>query len=336
MKAVRYHQTGTPDVLRLEDVPKPTPGPGEVVIAVRAAALNRLDLFLRGGLAVMPGFKMPHVGGFDVAGDVAAVGADVSADLAGKPVVLKARVSGPGARGKLDIIGISRPGGFAEYVLAPASAVVPKPEGWSYEQAAAFPCCHLTAYYGLVLRAAVRPGETVLVHAGGSGAGAAAVQVARLAGASVIATVGRDASVAKARELLGADRAVNYRTEDVVKSVQEFTRGRGVDVVFDPIWGSSAAQTVECLGPGGRWIVLGMVGGQSAEIVAARIMFKEIAIRGIVEFYATDDEFMAAMNLAYQDRFRPIVDRVWPLDRLADAQRQMESGEFFGKIVVKP
>lgn len=344
MRAVRYHQTGSADVLKLETIPDPQPGPGEVLLKVHAAALNRLDLFLRSGAAGMPGWKMPHTGGFDFAGTVAALG-PVAGDRGGaKPsdvrvgyeAMIKARVGGPSARGPLDIVGISRPGGFAEYVVVPVECLSPKPAVYSWEEAAAYPCCHLTAYYGLILHAGLRPGETVLVHGGGSGAGAAACQVARAAGANVITTVGSDEKAAKARDLLGVDLAINYRTTEVVKGVLDYTGGRGVDVAFDPVWGGSAALTVEMLRRGGRWVLLGMVGGPTAEITAAKIMFKEITIHGIVEFYADDAQVEQAFALARQGRVRPIVSKVWPLEQLADAQRQMESGEFFGKIVVKP
>lgn len=336
MKAVRYHQTGAPDVLRVETIPDLVPGPGEAVVRVRAAALNRLDSFLRSGTSTMPGFSMPHTGGFDITGDVLAVGPGGDAKQVGRPVVIKARVTGPQARGRLDIIGIARPGGFAEQVLVPESALVPKPAALSYEEAAAYPCVYLTAYYGLALVAAVKPGETVLVHAGGSGAGVAAIQLAKLMGARVATTVGSAEKAEKARTLLGADLTLNYRTDDLAGKLREFTDGRGVDVVFDPIWGGSAAKTVECLAYHARWILLGMVGGLTTEVNAAKIMFREVTLRGIVEFYCGDDEFHAAMRLAHQGKLRPIVDRVWPLDQLADAFRQMESGAFFGKIVVRP
>lgn len=336
MKAARFHKTGSPEVIQIEETVRPDPGPGEVVVKVRAAALNRMDVFLRSGQITMPGFSLPHTGGFDIAGDIDAVGPGVDPKRRGEPVVIKARITGPTARGRLDIIGIARPGGLAEYVLAPSSATLPKPANYSYEEAAAFPCVYLTAWCGLVLRAALKPGETVLIHAGGGGAGVAAIQVAKLAGASVITTVSNPAKAAKARSLAGADHVINYRSEDLVSAVMDLTKGRGVDVVFDPVWGKTAAKTIDCFNYGGRWIVLGMVDGPTADITAAKFMFREVAIHGIVEFYATDEVFSAAMNLAYQDRLRPIIDKVWPLEKTADAHRQMESGEFFGKIVVKP
>lgn len=336
MKAVRYHQTGPVDVLRYEEVPDPVPGPGEAIVRVKAAALNRLDVFLRAGAASMPGFKLPHIGGFDIAGEIVAVGPEVEAARVGQAVVVHARVTGPKARGKLDLIGTSRPGGFAEYVLAPADRLAPKPAHYSFEEAAAFGCVYITAYYGLILNAAVKPGELVLVHAGGSGAGSAAVQVAKAAGATVITTVGSDEKCEKARGLLGADHAVNYRAQDFAAVVREITGGHGVDVVFDPVWGDTAARTQKCLALRGRWIVLGMVGGLKATIDAAAIMFQEATIRGIVEFYSDDAQLDGAWSLAHRGLVRPVIDQVWPLAQLADAQRQMEEGRFFGKIVVCP
>lgn len=336
MRAMRYHRTGGPEVIQLDEIPTPAPGPGEVLLQVRAAALNRLDVFLRSGSAAMPGWSMPHTGGFDIAGIVTEVGPGVPRERIGFEAMIKARVTGPSAKGRLDIVGIARPGGFAEYVVLPADCLAPKPPQYTWQQAAAFPCCHLTAYYGLIVNARLRPGETVLVHGAGSGAGAAACQVAKAAGARVVATAGSTEKVAKARELLQVDAAINYRSEDVVKSVLRATDGRGADVVFDPIWGNTAPQTVEALARRGRWVLLGMVGGATAEIAAAKVMFKEITIHGIVEFFADDEQIAQAFALAHQDRLRPIVDRAWPLDQLAEAHRQMETGAFFGKIVVTP
>lgn len=336
MKAVRYHQTGSVDVLRYEDVPDPKPGPGEALVRVKAAAINRLDLFLRAGAATMPGFKLPHIGGFDIAGEIAAVGPEVDPERVGQAVVVNARVTGPKARGKLDLIGTSRPGGFAEYVVAPADRLAPKPAGYSFEEAAAFGCVYITAYYGLILNARVRPGEFVLVQAGGSGAGSAAVQVAKAAGATVITTVGSDEKCAKARELLGADHAINHRTQDFAAAVRDITGGHGADVVFDPVWGETAEKTQKCLAMRGRWIVLGMVGGLKATIDAAAIMFHEVTVRGIVEFYSNDEELEGAWSLAHRGLVRPVIDKVWPLAKLADAQRAMEEGRVFGKYVVVP
>lgn len=336
MKAVRFHETGGVEVLRYEDVPDPVPGPGEAVVRVRAAALNHLDIFLRAGVSKMPGFTLPHIGGFDIAGEVESVGPEVDSAMLGKAVIVHARVTGPKARGKLDLIGTARPGGFAERVLVPADRLAPKPAHYSFEEAAAFGCVYITAYYGLVLNAAVKPGEFVLIHAAGSGAGMAAAQVAKAAGAVVIATAGSDEKCTKAKQLLRADYAVNHRTQDVVAAVREITGGRGVDIAFDPVWGETAEKTQKCLALRGRWILLGMVGGFKATLDAAVLLFQEVTLRGIVEFYADDAQIEAAWSLAHRGLVRPIIDQVWPLAQLAGAQRQMERGEFFGKIVVTP
>jgi len=336
VKAVRFHETGGVEVLRYEDVPDPVPGPGEAVVRIRAAALNRMDVFLRAGLSKMPGFRLPHTGGFDISGEVASVGPDVDPAMLGQAVVVKARVTGPKARSRLDVIGTARPGGFAEQVLVPADRLAPKPACYSFEEAAAFGCVYITAYYGLVLNAGVKPGEFVLVQAAGSGAGMAATQVAKMAGAVVIAAAGSDEKCAKAKQLLHADYAVNYRTQDIAAAVGKITGGRGANVVFDPVWGESAAQTQKCLALRGRWIVLGMVGGFKATLDAAVLMFQEVTLRGIVEFYADDAQIEAAWSLAHRGLVRPVIDKVWPLARLADAQRQMERGDFFGKIVAVP
>ncbi len=337
MKAMRFHRTGDVGVLQYEEVPDLVAGEGEVIVDVKAAAINRLDLFLRSGAATMPGFTMPHVGGFDIAGEVASVGAGVSPALVGRPVVVKARVTGPKSMGLLDIIGIARPGGFAEQVLVPAHCIAPKPEPYSFEEAAAFGCVYLTAYYGLCWIAALKPGETVLVHGAGSGAGSAAIQVAKACGATVITTAGSDAKCDKAATLLKADHVVNYRSEDFESVVKDVTSGRGVDLVFDPIWGEKTApKTLNCLARYGRWIVLGMVEGLHASIDVSKLLFQEITLRGIVEFYSDDRIIEAAWAMAHRGVVRPIVDKVWSLADLGKAQKQMETGDFFGKIVVQP
>ena len=334
MKAVIFHETGSVDVLKCEELPDPQPAAGEVIVRVKAAALNRLDIFLRSGAAPMPGFKLPHIGGFDIAGEVSAVGPGVSADRIGEAVVVYPRVTGPAASGSLDIIGIARPGGFAEQVAVPVQCLGPKPVGFSFEEAAAFGCVYLTAYYGLVLQAAVKPGEVVLIHGASGGAGSAAVHVAKAVGATVIATAGSDEKCDKARSILGADHVVNYRERDFRDVVKDVTCGRGVDVAFDPVWGDTASTTQDALGYGGRWIVLGIVGGLHASLDAAKLMFREVTVRGIVEFHADARRIEGAWAMAHRGVVRPVIDKAWPLAELAQAQKQMEEGNFFGKIVV--
>ncbi|HUN80452.1 MAG TPA: zinc-binding dehydrogenase, partial [Phycisphaerae bacterium] len=201
---------------------------------------------------------------------------------------------------------------------------------------AAFGCVYLTAYYGLVLQAQLKPGETILVHSGGGGAGTAAIQVAKAVGATVITTVGSEEKCEKARTRLRADHVVNYKKDDYQKVVKDVTCGRGVDVCFDPVWGETAAKTQEAMGLRSRWIVLGMVGGMNGSIEASKLLFKEITIKGIVEFYSDESQIAGAWMLAHRDLVRPIIDKTWPLAQLAEAHRQMESGDVFGKIAVVP
>ncbi len=336
MKAAQYHQTGPVEVIKYEDVPDPVPGEGDVVLKVKAAAINRLDIFLRSGASKMPGFRLPHTGGFDIAGEIAAVGPGVDPKRIGEAVVVNARVTGTKARGSLDIIGIARPGGFAEKVVVPAANLEPKPTTYTFEEAAAFGCVYITAYYGLVLHAAVKPGEFVLVHGASGGAGSAAVQVAKAAGATVIAVCGSREKCEKAKTLLGADHVVNHREADFVEVVKRVTNGRGADAVFDPIWGETAPKTMEAIADYGRWIVLGMISGWDAPINSAKLMFKEVTIRGIVEFHSDARQLAGAWSLAHRGLVRPVVAKAWPLKELGAAQKQMETGDFFGKIVVVP
>lgn len=332
MKAVRYHEHGGPEVLRVEQVADPQPGPGEVLLKVRAAGLNRLDVFLRQGFR-FPEFSLPHIGGFDFAGEVVAVGPACRSAKVGDAVMAKARVYDQWDPHRLVLLGINRPGGFAEFVLLPESNAYPKPTDYSFEEAAAFPCVYITAYQGLLNKADLRAGQVVLVHGGGGGAGMAAVQVAKLAGAVVIATVGSERKVERARQL-GADLVLNYKTQDVAAEVLAFTEGRGVEVIYDPVWGATYETNLRVAAFRARWIVLGMVGGTKSGVHAWSLMEKEITLHGLVEFHASDEEVNAAYRLA---RFvRPVIDRVWPLEQLADAHRQMEGGEFFGKMVIRP
>ena len=269
-------------------------------------------------------------------GAVGGAGADAGPGGVGWAVLAKARVTGPRWTGRLDIIELAPPGGFAERVAVPAPCGVATPAIYSFEEAAAFGCVYLTAWYGLIDRAVLRPGEVVLVHAGGGGAGTAAIQLAKAAGATVVTTVGSDEKCVMARERLGADHVVNYHRDDLLQVVRDVTGGRGVDVVFDPVWGNSAPQTLDALASRGRWIVLGMVGGLHASLDASKILFREITLRGIVEFFADDAQFDGVLNLARQGLVRPLIARSWPLAQLADAQRQMEEARAFGKIAVPP
>ena len=245
MKAVRCHEPGGSEVLRFEDVPDPEPGTHDVVVRVAACALNRLDVVQRHGWYYMPGFRYPHIAGMDVAGEVVSVGTDVGdAVSVGDRVVIDPSMSGvaDGSRyaglgdlyGELGIIGATLDGGYAELCLAPASHVFPVPASMPLEHAATFATAYLTASHGLFAVGRLQPGETVLIHAAGSGVSTAAIQLARHAGAIVLATAGTDEKAERALGL-GASCTCNNRTTDVTAWVQEVTDRRGVDVVLEHV-----------------------------------------------------------------------------------------------------
>ncbi|HLG29427.1 MAG TPA: zinc-binding dehydrogenase, partial [Candidatus Brocadiales bacterium] len=233
MKAIRYHEFGGVEVLRYEDVPDPKAGDDEVVVRVKASSLNQLDLRLRSGKSPRP-VDLPHIGGVDIAGDVAEVGMNVKDLKIGTRVVIDPTLK---SGGPPKVIGVNLYGGFAEYVKVPASNVVPIPDDLSYDDASTLPICYVTAWYGLFERAGLKRSEIVLVHAAGSGTGSAAVQLAKLSGAEVIATAGTDEKLSKAKEL-GADETVNYNRLDFSEEVKKITNNKGVDVIFDQIGAS--------------------------------------------------------------------------------------------------
>ena len=245
MKAVRFHDYGDADVLTLDDVPDPEPGPGEVVVHIRAAGLNHVDIDMRAGTSRLP-LALPHTLGFE-GGDIAAVGADVEDFAEGDRVTplyqVACRHCEPCLAGRqqfcrrLEMLGVQRAGTYAEYVLVPAHCVVRMPDAMTYEQAASTQTTFATAWHCLITRARVRAGETVLVSAAGSGVGSSGIQVADTAGARVITSAGSDAKLARALEL-GADVAINYTDEDLTARVLEATDGRGVDVVLEHVGGS--------------------------------------------------------------------------------------------------
>ncbi len=267
MRAVRFHAHGGPEVLVLEAAPDPEPRPGHVVVRVRACALNHLDLWQRRGLDRVT-IPFPHISGADVAGDVTdAPGGEFPA---GTRVFLQPGLSCGRCAACLaghdntcpryDVLGYQSDGGYAEYVQVPAVNVVPLPASVSYVAAAAFPLTFLTAWHMLVTRARVVPGETVLVLAGGSGVGQAAIQVARLHGARVVATAGSPAKLERAREL-GAHEVIDHHASDIAAEVRRLTDKRGVDVVVEHVGQATWAKSVRSLAPGGRLVTCGNTTG---------------------------------------------------------------------------
>ena len=315
MKAVRIHEDGGPEVLRYEDAPDPEPGPDEVLIHLRAASLNRLDLWVRQGLPSVP---KPRILGADGAG----------IDSAGRRVVIN-----PGVEHgeQISVIGEHTDGTHAEQIAVPACNVYELPGDISFEEAAAFPLVFETVYRMLVTRADLAEGEWVLVWGAGSGIGSAALVLAKALGANVVATSSSDEKLATASEL-GADAVVNHRTGDVVKAVKEATGGPGVDVVVEHVGEATWQQTLQSVRPRGRIAVCGATSGPNPPAALHRVWWKQLTILGST--MGTKQDFEGAYELVRSGKAKPVVDSVFPLSEARAAHERMESGEQFGKIVL--
>lgn len=339
MKAVRFHQHGGPEVLRYEDAPTPEPGPGEVLIALRAAALNHVDLFARAG--AIPKMPLPHIGGADGAGLVAANGPGARRFPVGTRVFFDPGLSDGTCdycvRGehslcdRWEILGEHRDGTFAQAVVMPEVNLRPIPEGISFEEAAAFPLVFLTARRMVVSKARVAPGETVLILGIGGGVSLAALQIARHAGAQVFVTSGSDEKLARAREF-GADVLINHQKTDFSREVWTITRKRGVDVVIDNVGAATWAGSVRALAKGGRLVTCGATSGPKPDEDIRRIFQKQVTIYGSTMGTRHDWEELNKMLAA--KLLRPVIDRTFPLEQAAQAQERMEHAEQFGKLVL--
>jgi zinc-binding alcohol dehydrogenase/oxidoreductase len=315
VKAVRIHEDGGPEVLRYEDAPDPEPGPDEVLIRLRAASLNRLDLWVRQGLPSVP---KPRILGADGAG----------VDSKGRRVVIN-----PGVEhgDRITVIGEHTDGTHAEQIAVPASNVYELPADVSFEEAAAFPLVFETVYRMLVTRASLQEGEWVLVWGVGSGIGSAALVLAKALGANVVATSSGDAKLARA-SALGADAVVNHRTGDVVKTVKEATGGPGVDVVVEHVGEATWHQTLQAARPHGRIAVCGATSGPNPPAALHRVWWKQLTILGST--MGTKADFEGAFELVRSGKAKPVVDSVFPLADARAAHERMESGDQFGKIVL--
>ena len=340
MKAVIFEQHGAPDVLRLAEVPDPQIKPNEVLVEVRACALNHLDVWVRNGL---PGIKipLPHILGNDVAGVVRDVGELVTWVRAGDEVMLQPGVCcGRCAEclagrdnmcDEYDIIGYRRDGGYAELVAVPGINVIPKPKNLNWEEAAALPLVTLTAWHMLVTRADVQPGEVVLVHAAGSGVGSMGIQIAKLRGARVITTASSEEKIAKAREL-GADETIDYTREDWPKEVRGLTNGRGVDVVFEHTGAATWPGSILSLRKGGRLVTCGATSGFEAKTDLRHVFYRHLTILG--SMMGSKADLLAAMKFIESGQIRAVVDRALPLSEARKAHELMEDRAQFGKLVL--
>ncbi len=342
MKAVRFHEFGGPEVLRFEDVPDPEPGPDEVVVRVRAVGLNHVDVDMRNGTSRLP-LELPHTLGFELGGELEEIGPSVEGLAVGDRVTplyqVACRACEPCLAGRqqfctaLQMLGVTRAGGYAERVLVPATAVVAMPDGMSFEQAASTQTTFATAWHCLVTRANLRPGETVLVSAAGSGVGSSGIQVAKRAGAIVITSAGSDEKLALAREL-GADVCVNYRDENLTERVLEATGGRGVDVVLEHVGGELFGASLAALADGGRVVVCGGHAGEVVPLDLIELFRREWSVIGCAR--AGEAELRHVIELVGRGDLEPVISHVLPLEDAAEAHRLMEDRRQFGKILLVP
>lgn len=340
MKAVLFRAHGGPVNLSYEDLPTPTIGSEDVLVRVKACALNHLDIWIREGNPAYP-MPLPHVSGSDVAGIVEQAGNRVEGVTAGQRVFVSPGISCWKCEQCLagrdnmcrsyGLLGAMTHGGYAEYVKVPFRNVLPIPENLSFEQASAFPLVSMTASHMLFALAGLQHGETVLIMGAGSGVGSMAVQLAKFAGARVIATVGSDDKIPKA-VILGADAVINHAREKVSERVKLLTEGRGVDVVIEHIGPEVWDSSVESLAKGGRLITCGATTGGDVKLNLRYIFSRQLTIKG--SYMGTRAELAKVAELMGQGRLISVIDRTFPLQEARAAQELMLSRRFFGKIVL--
>jgi NADPH2:quinone reductase len=324
MRAVVVDRWMEPGELAVREVPEPETRPGTLKLEVRAAGCNFFDiLMVQGRYQVKPAF--PFVPGAEVAGVVREVGAGVEGFAPGDRVLATAGI-----------------GGFAELALAPPAAAHRLPEGMSFAEGAAFPIVYPTAYAGLVFRAALRPGEDLLVHAAAGGVGIAAVQIGKALGARVIATAGGPEKLEVARRA-GADHGIDYEKEDFAARVMELTSGKGADVIYDSVGGEVFEKSMKCIAWNGRLLVIGFASGVIPSVQANRILLKNIAVTGLhwgahaaKEPAKIPQTFAALFELQRAGRIRPVIFARYPLEELPAALEALGSRKTWGKVVVEP
>jgi len=343
VKAAVIFENGEVDCIKFEEVPSPVPGPGEILLDVHAAALNHLDIWVRRG---RPGVELPvpHILGSDAAGVVVEAGEGVDHVRAGDEVLINPGLSCGRCefcrRGEqsecisFGIVGMARPGTFAERVVVPAMNVFAKPPHLSMTEAAALPLAYVTAWRMLMSRARLRPGETVLIHGIGGGVALAGLQLARLAGARVMVTSSSDDKLLRAREF-GADDCVNYANNPCLsEAIRDLTGGRGVDIVLDTAGAATWAENFKAVRRGGRIVHCGVTTGAETIVNISQLYWNHLEVMGST--MGSDEEFRQMLAAVSASRMRPVVDSVYPLNRVCEATLRMESGDQFGKIALVP
>ena len=340
MKEVRIHQFGGPEVLTYEDIPDAQPRKDEVLVRVRACSLNHLDIWVRKGL---PGVKLPHILGSDVAGEVVEVGEYVSGFKAGQRVLLSPMhycghcekcVAGVQNQCRaFTVLGNGVDGGNCELIAASAANVIPIPDSLDFNQAASVPLVFVTAWHMLIALAGVRPGQTVLVLGASSGVGIAAIQIAKLFHCRVITTAGDEAKLAKGREL-GADYGINHYQQKISDEVRKITNKEGVDIVVEHVGAATWDESVKSLKTGGTLVTCGATTGPNVAIDLRHLFARQLTMRG--SYMGTMGDLHEVLRHVFAGRLKPVVDRAFPLSELRAAHEYLEKSQMFGKIVVNP
>lgn len=342
MKAALFRQHGGPEVIEIADVAAPELRPGHVLIGVRAAAMNHLDLWARRGL---PGLRLefPHIGGSDIAGQVEALGDGVAGPAPGTRVLVNPSLwcgscewclkGEESLCASFRIIGEHLAGGFAEYVAVPAINVYPIPDDLSFESAAAVPLVYQTAWRGMVTRGGLRSGEAVLVTGASGGVSTAAIQLAKLFGATVFAVTAGAENVRRV-ERLGADYVIDRLDSGFARAVWKATEKRGVDLAFDSVGEAIWPDILRSLARDGRLVTYGATTGPRGQVDIRLTFWKQLRIIGST--MSSRSEFEDVMGLVFEKKLEPAIDVVWPLDRAREAHERLEAGDAFGKIVLTP
>jgi NADPH:quinone reductase-like Zn-dependent oxidoreductase len=340
MKAIRFHEFGGPDVLKYEDVPDPRPREDQVLVRIKACALNHLDLWVRKGL---PGVKLPHINGSDIAGEVAEVGSYVVGVKRGTRVLVapmtfcnhcaQCTAGQQNFCREFSVLGYLNDGGTAELIAVPEVNVIPIPDSLSYDQAASVPLVFLTAWHMLVSRAHIRAGDNVLVLGGGSGVGSAAIQICKMLGATVIATAGDEAKLEKSRQL-GADQSINHYKQKIADEVRRITAKAGVDIVFEHVGSATWDDSVRSLRPGGTLVTCGATTGPDAKIDLRVLFARQLSLLG--SYMGTMGDLYEVLKHIFSGRLKPVIDRTFPLSEARVAHERLEKSEQFGKIVLNP
>lgn len=340
MKAAVIHEFGGPEVLRYEEVPDPKPRADQVLIRVRACAMNHLDLWVRRGL---PGVKLPHILGSDVAGEIVEVGEYLTGFQPGQRVLVAPMhfcthcdqcVAGrQNLCREFTVLGNGVDGGNCELIAVPSASVIPIPDSLGFSEAASVPLVFLTAFHMLTGRATIRPGNTVLVLGANSGVGVAAIQVAKLFQATVIATAGDERKMEKAREL-GADYVINHYQQKIGEEARKITNKAGVDIVIEHVGSATWNESMKALKPAGTLVTCGATTGPDVNVDLRFLFSRQLSLLG--SYMGTMGELDEVLKHVFSGKLKPVVDRTFPLQEVRAAHQYLETSQMFGKVVLNP